>query len=312
MGNNFFTPYSNTAPKTAFTVISLSVPLIDLDQAITYLKNIIVTSDGLVYFVDGTLTWTGDLHIFFNATDGKATHNSVAAGSIALTDNDFAYIDLNEVDDSVITVSDVAITTGAASNFIAFNRLVLGYRNASDDRYYPVYLDAVNAEWDDIVMPIAITHLGVTAPNWTSFFGNLRQYAFDIGEEVEGSFEALHDWVEGSMIEFHLHIVTQGAEASVEARYSMELWIADTGEASTTTATITSDDIPLVNADGHHHVFNIGTVDGTGFKIGAVGCFLLKRVDLVDGSDPSGDPFVISVGVHYMKNSLGSRSEYIK
>lgn len=137
---NYATEYSNTAPKTAFTVASMSPPIEKLDQAATYLKNIIVTCDGAITYATGTLTWADDIHIYFNDTDGLAKHNSIAAGSQALTDNQFVYVSLDETDDTVLTVDVDSITTDAASNFIAYHCLVLGYRNAADDLFYPVAL----------------------------------------------------------------------------------------------------------------------------------------------------------------------------
>lgn len=166
--------------------------------------------------------------------------------------------------------------------------------------------------FDDIYVPISITKPGGTAPTWTSFHGNLSQYTFAINDYVQGSFELLHSYKEGSDLEIHVHIVTNGAEASKEARYSFEYWIADREEASTTATTITSADKALTNADGHHHYINIGNITGTGFKIGAIVCFLFKRVALVGGDNPSADPFVVSVGCHYEKDTVGSRLETTK
>ena len=60
------------------------------------------------------------------------------AGSIVLSDNEFAYVDLNETNNAAVTVAKAAVTTGAASNFKTYNRLVLGYRNTLSDNFYPV------------------------------------------------------------------------------------------------------------------------------------------------------------------------------
>lgn len=166
--------------------------------------------------------------------------------------------------------------------------------------------------YEDIYLPISVTKVGATAPSWSTFFGNLSQYTFAINDYVEGSFELPHGYKEGTNLDIHAHIVTNGAEAGVEARYSFEYWIADMGEASTTTTTITSSDYTLTNADGHHEYIDIGNISGTGFEIGAIVCFRFQRVALVGGSNPSNDPFVVSVGCHYQKDTMGSRSETSK
>lgn len=166
--------------------------------------------------------------------------------------------------------------------------------------------------YDDIFLPIAVTKPGGTAPSWDSFHGNLSQYTFAINDYVEGAFELKHGYTEGSNLNIHVHIVTNGAEASKEARYSFEYWIADMNEASTTTTTITSADANLTNADGHHQYVDIGDIDGTNFKIGAIVCFLFKRVALVDGDNPTADPFVVSIGFHYNIDAMGSKTETTK
>jgi len=166
--------------------------------------------------------------------------------------------------------------------------------------------------FDDIILPMSITKKGVTAPTWTAFHGNLSQYTFAIGDYVQGSFELLHGYKEGSDIEFHVHIITNGAEASKEVNYELEYWIADMGEASTSTTVVSSGDYALTNADGHHEYIDIDDITGTGLKIGAVICFLFKRIAIVDGTEPTADPFVVSLGIHYEKDTIGSRQETVK
>jgi hypothetical protein len=113
-----------------------------LDQAVTYLKNVIVHCDGNIAWTPatGTLAWDNVLRILFVRSDGYAIQNTVAAGSIVLSDNEFAYVDLNETNNTALTVAKASVTTGAASNFKAYNRLVLGYRNTLSDNFYPVHL----------------------------------------------------------------------------------------------------------------------------------------------------------------------------
>jgi hypothetical protein len=86
------------------------------------------------------LAWDNVLRILFVRSDGYAIQNTVASGSIVLSDNEFAYVDLNETNNTALTVAKAAVTTGAASNFKSYNRLVLGYRNTLSDNFYPVHL----------------------------------------------------------------------------------------------------------------------------------------------------------------------------
>lgn len=144
MGANFHTPYTSS---TLWKPEYVNPPLSDLDRGTTYLKNVIVHSDGPVTYspLTGILAWASTLRIIFNRADGKAIQNTVAVGSITLNDNEFAYLDLNETDGAVLTASKAAVTTGAASNFLAYNRIVLAYRNSASDELFCVYLPSLTS-----------------------------------------------------------------------------------------------------------------------------------------------------------------------
>jgi len=142
MGNNYHTLPVTT---TAWSLADFSAFLAELDRAITYHKLAIVHCDGRIHYnkATGVLTWTDTLRIHFNRADGLAIQNTVAAGNITLADNEFVYVDLSETNDAALSAAKGAITTGAASNFKAYNRLVLGYRNTASDAFFPVYLKNV-------------------------------------------------------------------------------------------------------------------------------------------------------------------------
>lgn len=139
MGTNFHTPWDT---NIIYKPTSMNPALADIDKAITYLRNVIVHCDGLITYnkTTGVLTWANVIRIHFNRADGQAILNTVAAGNITLADGEFAYVDLNETNGSVLTVAKAAVATGVASNFLIFNRLVLGYRNTVSDEFFSVYL----------------------------------------------------------------------------------------------------------------------------------------------------------------------------
>lgn len=139
MGDNFHTPYT---AGTTFKAASLNPPLSELDKAITYAKNVIIHCDGTITYdkATGQLTWSDTLRILYNIENGNIVQNTVAASNVTVNDNEFAYCDLSETNDQVISISTAAITTGATSNTITINRLVLAYRNSGSDELFPVYL----------------------------------------------------------------------------------------------------------------------------------------------------------------------------
>jgi|GEM_PF-1114306 len=136
MGNNFHDPWSDDITK--WKAEEMNRPLSYLDRGITFLKNNTIACDGDVAYNPSTggLSWSGTIHLYFNNTNGLATHNNIPAGSVTLLDNEFAFVTLSETNDATLTVSKAAIATGSASNFLTYNLVVLGYRNTADDNFY--------------------------------------------------------------------------------------------------------------------------------------------------------------------------------
>ena len=147
MGTNFHTAWVNspTAGYKTWGAASVNPTWAEFDKALTYLKNIMVGCEGALTWTPGTgvLAWSAQLTITFNRTDGQACHNHVTAGNVTLTAGQFAYCDLSETDNATVSVVAGTITTGAASNFIIFNRLVLAYRSASSGTLHPLALPQV-------------------------------------------------------------------------------------------------------------------------------------------------------------------------
>ena len=119
--------------------------------------NVIVNCDGALTYnsVTGVLSWSGDIHIYFTTASSMACHNIIATSSITLNDNEFAYAALVEVNDQAISMAKAAIATGSESNF--FDVLVMGYRNAASDRFYPVNLPNVEEAVVSLTSATAVT-----------------------------------------------------------------------------------------------------------------------------------------------------------
>jgi hypothetical protein len=144
MGTNFHTAWIDKPASgyTEWSAASMNVLPAALDKAITYLKNIMVGCEGALTWnpITGVLAWDAQLTIVFNRDDGDACHNHVAAGDVTLAAGQFAYCDLSETDGAAITVSAATITPEAASNFLAFNRLVLAYRSPTSGSLHGIAL----------------------------------------------------------------------------------------------------------------------------------------------------------------------------
>ncbi|MFA6290237.1 MAG: hypothetical protein WC637_00570 [Victivallales bacterium] len=156
-GHNFHTEYSNTpGSETLFTVASMGAPLIQLDKAITKLKNIVIGCAGVITYnkTTGVLSWSATLTIHFNSDAGLSITNTVAAGSVTLTDGQFAYVDLSETNAAALTVTAATYPSAAASNFIAYNRIILAYRDTTSDNIYSGYLNLPLNDPDKLVQTL--------------------------------------------------------------------------------------------------------------------------------------------------------------
>ena len=148
MGTNFHTAYSSA---TRFLEADMNPVPASLDKAITYLKNIQVSSAGPIKFnkSSGYLTWAATITIIFADQTGLAKANTIAASNISIATNQYAYVDLSETNNAVLTMAVATITTGSAAAFIPYNRIVLGYRNATaPTEFYPTMFNTV----EDIVV----------------------------------------------------------------------------------------------------------------------------------------------------------------
>ncbi|RQW89931.1 MAG: hypothetical protein EHM79_02165 [Geobacter sp.] len=150
---NFFT--NLVAGVLQFKAAHFNTPLAELDKQLTYQQNRIIHCDGDLSYnkATGVFSWSATLRILFNSAAGLAIQNTVAAGSVTLADNEFCYVILSETNDAVLTVAKAAVTTSAASNFLALGRVVLGYRNTTSDEFYAA---AIRQKWSALYDPATV------------------------------------------------------------------------------------------------------------------------------------------------------------
>lgn len=147
MGTNFHTAL---VANNGLTATNLNADSSNLDRAITYLKNVIVSGGGVISHVKstGVLSWSGTIRIKFYTTAGTWVENTIAAGNVTLTDGQAAYVTLNETDATALTVS------AGSSGFLAYNVLVLAYRETTSDNVFPVHLHPQLNDPDKIVQTV--------------------------------------------------------------------------------------------------------------------------------------------------------------
>lgn len=164
--------------------------------------------------------------------------------------------------------------------------------------------------YDDLP-PASITNAkpGASAPTWTTFVGTIQQYTFAINNEVFGTTELTHQYKEGTDLSVHLHFANNGLQAlDTNVKFELEYSVSNGEESFATSTTVTKEFKILANTPTRtHHIENIGTIPGTGLKIGAYVTWRLKRVAAVASPAPASNPFILALGIHVQQDTFGSK-----
>lgn len=165
--------------------------------------------------------------------------------------------------------------------------------------------------WNDINMSVQSLSLGANAPgDWTIPTTGLIVKAFTgtgaTTQSAHGSMEILHDYKEGTDIIPHLHWCPTTTGAG-DVKWQLEyIWIDSAGTLSgSQTISVT---VAASGTAGKCERTNIGVLSGTGLKIGSRLLFRLFR-NPADAADTyAADAACFDIGVHYERDTLGSRS----
>lgn len=169
--------------------------------------------------------------------------------------------------------------------------------------------------YDDVNMAIASAKVPPSnTPTWSTFTANTNAYTFAIDNYADlGTIEIPHTYKEGTDLEIHLHLATNGLNNATARKVKYILYytygIPDNGTnqfiaESSLTAELT---IPANQADKSVYYLSMGTIAGTNIKIGTQFKCRIKRI-AGTGTEPINDPFLGQVGIHFHKDTLGSRS----
>jgi predicted secreted Zn-dependent protease len=176
--------------------------------------------------------------------------------------------------------------------------------------------------WDDYVVPFASAKLkGTKEPKWEPFIGAINQYNFEEGaeQEVGMSIQLPHSW-NGTAIHPHIHWSPEDGGTGDVIWVIEYTWV----NYNATTQYVFPAAVPItttttVSGDSHKHLitsFGAITPDsGTTNPQNAVSSILLIRFyrDGTNNNDTyDAGAFALSFDIHFEKNTVGSRQEYIK
>lgn len=164
--------------------------------------------------------------------------------------------------------------------------------------------------WVDIDFPIIARAASANNPTPATLIGNLTAPRWAVNDFLmcEGQ-EMVHLWKEGSTCYWHIHLITNGTEATnkyvkMEIEYT---WATLNGQLQSPVTT-SSDDllIPANTPDRTHLIYPIASFTPSTAKIGTQVYARLKRV-AATGTAPAADPFIPMLQIHIEVDTLGSR-----
>ena len=157
---------------------------------------------------------------------------------------------------------------------------------------------------------LALTKASSNQPTLTTLDGtNILSYAFQGTNninELHGSFELSHSYKEGTDLHVHAHFYPTTNDVN-DVKIYIDYYIL-IGETNSTVKSGTFSAVQTTPGSAWNNMlFSLGVIDGTGLKTGSQIHFRVYR-DPTDAQDTYENDVVIGTfGIHYQKNTLGTR-----
>lgn len=180
-------------------------------------------------------------------------------------------------------------------------------------------IELVQGVWKDInVGGAQLNPIPAFAPDLDTFDDEggtdtgIYTLAFDTGESASGSFEIQHDYKEGTDISFHIHWQGKAAPSGTDyVQWELTYTIARFGatlDAATTIVIETPIDTQYEMITSVFPIISGTTGGNNGGPIQMGDQFLMKIERIAAAGDAySGDALVMTAGLHYEVDTMGSR-----
>jgi hypothetical protein len=294
-----------------------------------FLYNGTALQDGM-FLINGA-GYTSDPLVHFTQMSTGAIADFVAGGESITINNDVQIVSTHTGSAPFIVADSTVVTNLNADTVDGVEEATIESNAVGTAK---IYTDGVTSSalvnaahtltlhtpvWNDTNLPIiSAKHPGTGNPTWDpAFTANLGAYTFAVGDYVDlGEAEILHDYAEGTSVEIHVHIITNGANDGTvrlvrfKAFYS---WGDDDEVMSAEGSVVGEHTIAAAEADLTHHIISLGWVNASTYRIGSVFKARITRIDCsTGGTEPAVDPFVEMAGIHYQVDSIGSRTKLVK
>jgi len=161
--------------------------------------------------------------------------------------------------------------------------------------------------FDDLPpVPFLTAKTGAVVPTLTTFNGNIRQYTFAVNDEIFGTGEVTHKYIEGGNLMPHIHWATNGKDTTTRyIKWEMEYSYANVNGAFSTPPTIITVEaiIPANTPTRTHYMTNLPEIVGTNITVGDYLCWRVRRITST-GIAPTSNPFGLALGVHVYESVL--------
>jgi hypothetical protein len=247
----------------------------------------------------GEFKWMED-EDYFKFSDDIALPDNEAIKFGTGVDSSIYYDGTNQnIDTDLVAPSDLVVDCGTAKTIVL---------------EVPVYKDinlGAAAVWKPTSGYPDIVQFKDEAGNDTG----IETYAFALNESISGQFEIQHDYQEGGDLTFHVHWqgIAAPAGGTDNVQWRLKYTITRDGQTINAPTTVDSPDAAItaqyqcVRNDFAIIEGTTGGYDGGNIKIGDQFCFILTRVDAT-ADEYGGDALMITCGVHYPIDTIGSRS----
>lgn len=168
--------------------------------------------------------------------------------------------------------------------------------------------------WNDANVGGMALRAGATTPPITQWVDNVGAntgiygLGFAVLDEANGSIEIPHDYKEGTNIVFHINWGANAAPSDTDyVKWQLTYYLdGESGGATTPPATVKVIETAY-DTQYEHKRSDFPTITGTAFKIGDQINFNIKRI-AAEGAAYAGVAIVETIGFHYEKDTMGSRT----
>ena len=167
--------------------------------------------------------------------------------------------------------------------------------------------------WDDALCNIGALSSGAVPADPINFGPSgtrPKVYGFGVGEDMDGTMQLSHRYLEGTDIRFHVHWAPAGSGGGNVQWELSYYWLNVDTEADAAPTVITTE-VAAGTTAWKHQIAGFTALTGTGKHISSILVFKIKRI-AASSSELASDAALLSVDAHFEIDSPGSRETLTK